>query len=57
MSDKKQLSTLITNIDEYKELVKQLLLLFEQLQNFEFMFSDEVISQNTGPCSEQLNQE
>jgi hypothetical protein len=57
MSDKKQLPILITNLDEYKELVKKFVSLFEQLQNFEFKFSDEVISRNTGLCSEQLNQE
>ena len=38
--DKNELPELITNIDEYKELVKQFLSLYEQLQNFEFKFGD-----------------
>lgn len=40
MSDKKEFPELITNLDEYKELVKQFVLLCERLQNFEFKFSD-----------------
>ncbi len=47
MSDTKELPTLITNLDEYKELVKQFVSLCERLENFEFKFSDITISQ---PC-------
>ena len=47
MADIKEFPTLIINLDEYKELVKQFMSVCEQLQNFEFKFSDDLASQ---PC-------
>lgn len=45
MTDTKELPKLITNLDEYKELVNQFVALCERLQNFEFKFGDELVSQ------------
>jgi hypothetical protein len=40
MEDEKKSQILITNLDEYKALVKQFVSLCERLKNFEFKFSD-----------------
>ena len=45
--ENKELQPLITNMDEYKELVEKFLSLCEKLQTFEFMFSEIDVSQ---PC-------
>lgn len=48
---------LISNLEDYYDLVKQLKEVVEKIRCFEFKFSDETISQNMDPCSEKLNQE
>ncbi len=52
-----EIKMLITNLEEYKKLIEEFKSICQRLENFEFNFHDEIIQQNRGLDSEQLNQE